>query len=112
MLRICFETKHYKIYTYERYSPFSEITIIEYSSEKKWMGSGSIDLENKDRFYKGIYDVFGIYPREYLTERIEEIKEIFHQIVNLSPEPMAYVMLTQKGKKFMRFLSTEKCMCG
>lgn len=103
MLRICFETEHYKIYTYEWRTPFSEITIIEYNSEKKKVNIRSIDLENKDRFYKGIYDVFGMYPKEYLIGRIEEIKEIFHQIIRLSPEPMSYIILNSEGEEVHAF---------
>lgn len=108
MLRICFETEHYKIYTYEWRTPFSEITIIEYNSEKKKVNIRSIDLENKDRFYKGIYDAFGVYSREYLIERIEEIKEIFHQIIKLSPEPLAYIMLNSEGEEVQAFPINEE----
>lgn len=108
MLRICFETEHYKVQTYERYSPFSEITITEYSAEKKWINSGCIDLENRDKFYRDIYEVFGIYPKEYLIERIDEIKEIFHQIINLSSEQMAYVIFNSEGEEVYVFPINEE----
>ena len=108
MLRICFETEHYKVQTYERYSPFSEITITEYNAEKKWLNSGCIDLENRDKFYKDMYEVFGIYPKEYLIERIDEIKEILHQIINLSSEQMAYVMFNSEGEKVYVFPINEE----